>query len=154
MRQQQILTFKLGEESFAVRVEQVREILDPPDITRVPQMPDYMLGVLNLRGNVVPVVDLRRKFGMAAAVPTRDSCVIVIEVDCGGEQTVIGAFVDAVQEVLELAPELVEPPPRMGMKLKSDFISGMGKKGEEFIIILDIDRIFSTEELITLHPED
>lgn len=147
---QQFLTFQLAAESFAVDVVQVREILDVVAITRVPQMPDYMLGVINLRGSVVPVIDLRLKFGLPSAERTRDNCVIVLEVDLGGEVTVVGAMADAVQEVLELPADAIEPPPRLGMKLKSEFIRGMGKRDEQFLIILDINRIFSSDELAAL----
>ena len=147
----QFLSFALGDEVFAVNVQQVKEILDVINITRVPQMPDYMLGVINLRGSVVPVIDLRSKFGMEPREANRENCIIVIEVDFGGELVVIGALTDAVREVLDLSAEQIEPPPRMGMKLKSEFIRGMGKQGEEFIILLDIDRIFSTDEMNLLH---
>jgi len=143
----QFLTFRLGNESYAVDVHKVREILDQVAITRVPQMPDDMLGVINLRGNVVPVVDLRLTFGLPADESSRDNCVVVLEVDCGGEQIVVGARADAVQEVLDLPQAAIEPPPRLGMKLKSEFIRGMGKKDEAFIIILDVDRIFSDAAL-------
>ena len=151
---QQYLTFRLGSETFAVDVCQVREILDLVQITRVPQMPDYMLGVINLRGSVVPVVDLRRKFGLAARDTTRESCIIVLEVDFGGEVTVVGALADAVQEVLELGADAVEPAPRLGMKLKTEFIRGMGKKDEQFLILLDINRIFSSDELAVLQASE
>jgi len=116
----------------------------------VPQMPAYMLGVINLRGSVVPVVDLRRKFGMGERNESRDNCIVVLEVDFGGERTVVGALADAVQEVLDLNAEQIEPPPRLGMQLKTEFIRGMGKKDEQFIILLDIDRIFSSDELVLL----
>jgi purine-binding chemotaxis protein CheW len=147
---QQFLTFRLGSETFAVDVAQVREILDLCPITKVPQMPDYMLGVINLRGSVVPVVDLRRKFGLPASETTRDNCIVVLEVDFAGDVTVVGAQADAVSEVLDLPADAIEPPPRLGMQLKTEFIRGMGKKDEEFIIILDIDRIFSSDELALL----
>ena len=150
----QYLTFRLGDETFAVDVCQVREILDQAPITRVPQMPDYMLGVINLRGSVVPVVDLHRKFGQAAHETSRDNCIVVLEVDCGGEKTIVGAQADAVSEVLDLPADAIEPPPRLGMKLKTEFIRGMGKKDEQFIIILDIDRIFSTDELALLQERE
>jgi len=147
----QYLTFCLGNEVFAVDVLQVREILDVINITAVPQMPAYMLGVINLRGSVVPVVDLRRKFGMGERSESRDNCIVVLEVDFGGERTVVGALADAVQEVLDLTTDQIEPPPRLGMQLKTEFIRGMGKKDEQFIIILDIDRIFSSDELVLIH---
>ena len=147
---QQYLSFALGEEVFAVNVQQVKEILDVINITRVPQMPDYMLGVINLRGSVVPVVDLRCKFGMEKKEQNQENCIVVLEVDFDGERVVIGALTDAVREVLDLTADQIEPPPRMGMKLKSEFIRGMGKQGESFIIILDIDKIFSSDELCTI----
>lgn len=151
---QQFLSFALGDEVFAVNVQQVKEILDVINITRVPQMPDYMLGVINLRGSVVPVVDLRSKFGMEKQEQSKENCIVVLEVDFDGERLVIGALTDAVREVLDLASEEIEPPPRMGMKLKSEFIRGMGKQGESFIIILDIDKIFSCDELVMLQESD
>ena len=147
----QFLTFCLGSEIFAVDVLQVKEILDLGNITRVPQMPEYMLGVINLRGSVVPVVDLRRKFGIASTAQHRDNCIVVLEVDFGGETTVVGALADAVQEVLDLQQDQIEPPPKMGLQLRTDFIRGMGKKDEQFVILLDIDQIFSSDELCALH---
>jgi purine-binding chemotaxis protein CheW len=147
---QQFLTFRLGAETYAVDVHKVREILDQVVITRMPQMPDEMLGVINLRGQVVPVVDLRRTFGLAAEETNRDNCVVVLEVDCAGEQLVVGARADAVQEVLDLSQAAIEPPPRLGLKLKTEFIRGMGKKDDAFLIILDVDRIFSDAALAQL----
>lgn len=143
----QYLTFKLEDELFALDIGKVREVLDFTTITKVPQTPDYMRGVINLRGSVVPVVDLRLKFGMTMAEKTVNTCVIIVEVDMDGERVVMGAMADAVQEVLDLEPEQIEPPPRIGTKLKTDFIKGMGKHTEQFIIILDIDRVFTAEEL-------
>jgi len=151
---QQFLSFALGDEVFAVNVLQVKEILDVINITRVPQMPDYMLGVINLRGSVVPVVDLRCKFGMEERAQGQETCIVVLEVDFDGERVVIGALTDAVREVLDLSADQIEPPPRMGMKLKSEFIRGMGKQGENFIIILDIDRIFSSDELCVIRESE
>ena len=147
---QQFLSFALGDEVFAVNVLQVREILDVVNITRVPQMPDYMLGVFNLRGSVVPVIDLRCKFGMERRALNQENCIVVLEVDFDGERVVIGALTDAVREVLDLTADQIEPPPRLGMKLKSEFIRGMGKQAETFIIILDIDKIFSSDELCVI----
>ena len=122
-------------------------MLDFTSSTKVPQTPDYMHGVINLRGCVVPVVDLRLKFGMAVAQKTVATCVIIVEVELGGETVVMGAMADAVQEVLDLGPDQIEPPPRIGTKLNTDFIHGMGKHTDQFIIILDIDKIFSNGEL-------
>lgn len=146
----QYLTFKLALETFAVDVARVREILDFISITKVPRTPDFMRGVINLRGSVVPVVDMKLKFGMEATEKTVDTCIIVLEVTIEGETTIVGALADSVEEVLELEPAQIEPPPRIGMKLNIDFISGMGKLGEEFVIILDTDRIFSFEESMLL----
>jgi purine-binding chemotaxis protein CheW len=143
----QYLSFKLGEEIFAVDVAKVREILDVITITKVPQTPDFMKGVINLRGSVVPVMDIRLKFGMSPTERTVNTCIIVMEVTQDGETMVLGSLADSVQEVLDLEPDQIEPAPRIGTRLRSDFIKGMGKQNEQFIIILDIDRIFTAGEL-------
>ena len=143
----QFLTFSLAEDVFAIDVVMAREVLDLCDVTRVPQTPDYMLGVINLRGSVVPVIDMRLKFGMNAAEQTRDSCIVVVEVDVDGESVVVGALADSVREVIDLAPSQIEPPPRIGTRLKTEFIKGMGNLEDRFVIILDINRVFSAEEL-------
>lgn len=143
----QYLTFKLDEELYAIDISKVREVLDFSRVTKVPQTMDFMLGVINLRGSVVPVVDMRLKFGMSKTEKTLNTCIIIMEVDIEGETTVLGALADSVQEVLELEPGLIEPPPRVGTRLKTRFIKGMGKRDDRFIIILDIDKIFSAEEL-------
>ena len=150
----QYLTFKLGDELFALDIGKVREVLDFTSLTKVPQTPDYMRGVINLRGSVVPVVDLRLKFGMTMAEQTVNTCVIIVEVDMGGENVVMGAMADSVQEVLDLDPDHIEPPPRIGAKLNMDFIRGMGKHAEQFIIILDIDKVFTTGELEMVHEHE
>jgi purine-binding chemotaxis protein CheW len=149
----QYLTFRLGEEVFALDISEVREVLDYTTVTKVPQTPDYMRGVINLRGSVVPVVDMRLKFGMPAAEQTVNTCIIIVEIAVDGESTIIGAIADSVREVLELEAEQIEPPPRIGMKLNTEFIHGMGKHNEQFIIILDIDRVFSLDELANIVPE-
>ncbi len=143
----QYLSFKLDEEIFAVDVAKIREILDITTITKVPQTPDFMRGVINLRGSVVPVMDMRLKFGMSPTERTVNTCIIVMEVTQDGETMVLGSLADSVQEVLDLEPEQIEPAPRIGTRLRSDFIKGMGKQDGHFIIILDIDRIFSAGEL-------
>ena len=148
----QYLTFKLDEEIFALDVAKVREILDFTDITKVPQTPNFMRGVINLRGSVVPVVDMRLKFGMSKTDKTVNTCIVVVEVTTEGETTVLGALADSVQEVIELDPGQIEQAPRIGTKLRTDFISGMGKHDGRFIIILDIDKVFSSDE-ITLVQE-
>ncbi len=146
----QYLTFELDEEVFAVDVAKVREILDFTCVTKVPQTPDFMRGVINLRGSVVPVVDMRLKFGMSRTKKTVHTCVIVMEITVGGETTILGTLADSVQEVLELEPGQIDPPPRIGTKLSTDFIQGMGKRDDRFIMILDIDRVFDEKTLADL----
>ncbi|MRR34893.1 chemotaxis protein CheW [bacterium] len=143
----QYLTFSLADEIFAVDVAKVREILELSTITKVPQTPEYMRGVINLRGSVVPVMDMRLKFGMAQTERTVNTCIIVVEIVCGDDIIVLGMLADSVQEVFELEPESIEPAPRIGMKLDTTFIRGMGKHGDQFIIILDIDRVFTNDDL-------
>lgn len=143
----QYLTFTLDGERFALEISRVREVLEFRGATKVPRTPGFMRGVINLRGNVVPVVDLKAKFGMGVTETAVDTCVVIVEVEIDGETTVLGALADSVQEVIELDPAQVEPPPRMGARLDTAFIRGMGKLGEEFLILLDIDRVFSAEEL-------
>ena len=143
----QYLTFKLDEEIFALGIDKVREVLDYTSVTKVPQTPDFMRGVINLRGSVVPVVDMRLKFGMAKTEQTVNTCIIIVEINLEGETTILGALADSVQEVLDLEPQQIEPAPKIGTKLRTEFIRGMGKRGEQFIIILDIDKVFSGEEL-------
>lgn len=150
----QHLTFMLDEEVFAIDISKVREILEFTKVTKVPQTPDFMCGVINLRGSVVPVIDLRLKFGMTAAEKTVDTCIIIVEVELDGEVTVIGSLADSVQEVFEFDAGQIEPTPRIGTKLNTDFIKGMGKRDNEFIIILDIDKVFSTDELSVLQTAD
>ena len=143
----QYLTFKLDDEVFALGIDKVREVLDYTSVTKVPQTPDFMRGVINLRGSVVPVVDMRLKFGMAKTEKTVNTCIIIVEINLEGETTILGALADSVQEVLDLEPHQIEPAPKIGTKLRTDFIRGMGKRDEQFIIILDIDKVFSSEEL-------
>jgi purine-binding chemotaxis protein CheW len=143
----QYLTFKLANEVFALDIGKVREVLDFTAVTRIPGTPDFMRGVINLRGSVVPVVDMRLKFGMPATCQGVNTCIIIVEITVDGETTVIGAMADAVQEVLDLDTDRIEPPPRIGTRLNINFIRGMGKHDEQFIIILDIDKIFSLSEL-------
>jgi purine-binding chemotaxis protein CheW len=154
METTQYLTFELDKETFALDVAKVREILDSPTITKVPQTPEYMRGVINLRGSVVPVIDLRLKFGMAETVQTVNTCIIVVEIELGGEIIILGALADSVQEVIDLEPEQIEPAPRIGTKLNTDFIKGMGKHNEQFIMILEIDKVFSAVELNAVSDEE
>lgn len=143
----QYLTFTLGEEVFALDIGTVREVLELTAITRIPRTPQFMRGVINLRGRAVPVLELRRKFGMATVPDTVCTCIIIVEADLEGESAVIGALVDSVREVVEIAEESIEPAPRMGTAVRQDFIRGMGHRDGGFVIILDGNRIFSVEEL-------
>ena len=146
----QYLTFHLGGEVFGIDVCHVREILEFTSVARVPGTPDFMRVVINLRGSVVPVLDMRLKFGLEEMEKTIDTCIIVVEVSFEGEKVIIGALVDSVQEVVELDPGVIEPAPRIGGHLKTEFIKGMGKRDDHFIIILDAAKILSTEELAVM----
>lgn len=146
----QYLTFKLAEEVFALDVAKVREILEFTSITKVPQTPEFMRGVINLRGSVVPVIDLRLNFGMTCTEQTVNTCIIVVEVSLEGEVIVLGVLADSVQEVVEMEPEQIEPAPHIGTKLNTEFIKGMGKINNDFVMILDIDKVFSSEDLLAV----
>jgi purine-binding chemotaxis protein CheW len=143
----QYLSFELDDEVFALDISKVREVLEYTTVTKVPQTPDFMKGVINLRGNVVPVIDMRLKFGMSGTEKTVNTCVIIVEVSLDGESTVLGAMADSVQEVFELESDQIEPAPKIGTRLNTDFIKGMGKRDSEFVIILDIDKVFTSDEL-------
>lgn len=149
----QYLTFKLGEENYAVDVANIREILDCTTITKVPRAPEFMRGVINLRGSVVPVVDMRLKFGMSRSENPVNSCIIVVEMLLDDEIILVGALADSVQEVLELEPERIEPAPKIGAALNAEFIRGMGKNNEQFIMILDMDKVFSFGETLLLRGQ-
>lgn len=143
----QYLTFVLDGEVFALEIERVREVLEVTEITRVPRAPSFVRGVTNLRGSVVPVVDLREKFGLGTTPTTVDTCIVIAEVTIDEERTVIGALADSVQEVVELAKEQIAPPPRMGTRLRTKFIAGMGRRDDTLVMVLNIDEVFSSEEL-------
>lgn len=143
----QYLSFVLDEELYALDIAKVREVLEFQNVTRIPRTPKFMRGVINLRGHAVPVVDLRRKFGLAATEQTVDTCIIIVEVEMEGERVVLGALADSVREVFELAEGEISPPPKMGTGIRADFIDGMAKVEDRFIMILNIDRVFSAEEL-------
>ena len=150
----QYLTFVLAEEVFAVDVARVREILEITTITKVPQVPDFMRGVINLRGCVVPVIDLRLKFAMEETAQTVNTCIIVVEVMMDGENIVLGALADSVQEVIEMEPSQIEAAPHIGTHLKTEFIKGMGKHDGRFVMILDIDKVFSSVEMLAVQGQD
>jgi purine-binding chemotaxis protein CheW len=145
---QTYLSFKLGEEVFAINVSKVINILEMSNITKIPKAPDYMKGVINLRGTVLPVVDLRIKFGLPEKEVSVDTSIIVLSIDLNGEPVLIGSQVDAVREVLELKSEEIAPSPTIGAKYNSGFIEGMWRTDDKFIMILDIDKVFSTDEVI------
>jgi purine-binding chemotaxis protein CheW len=150
----QFLTFRLGDEVFALDISKVREVLDFTTVTKVPRTPEFMRGVINLRGSVVPVVDLRLKFGMTRTENSVNTCVIITEVTVDGDTTVLGALADSVQEVLDLDAEHIAPAPRIGSKLRTEFIRGMGKRNDQFIIILDVDKVFSADELSLVKQDE
>ena len=143
----QYLTFMLAKEIFALDIATVREVLELTSITRIPKTPEFMRGVINLRGHAVPVVDMRRKLGMAAGEDTINTCIIIVEVEFDGEKTIMGSLVDSVREVFEMAPNEIEAAPKMGTSVKAEYIRGMGRQDGQFVIILDIAKVFSPEEL-------
>ncbi|CCO23668.1 chemotaxis protein CheW [Maridesulfovibrio hydrothermalis] len=146
----QYLTFTLNKDIYALDISSVREVLELTPITRIPRTPKFMRGVINLRGHAVPVVDMRLKFGMSRTEDTINTCIIIVEVVFDGENTVMGALADSVREVIELTESMIEEPPRMGTTIKTDFIRGMGKQDDDFVIILNINKILSVEELAML----
>jgi purine-binding chemotaxis protein CheW len=147
---QQYLTFMLGGEVFAIGILHIKEIIEYGQLTTVPMMPAFIRGVINLRGAVVPVVDLASRFGGKPGAVTRRSCIIILEMEAGEEIQVIGVVVDAVNEVLEIAASDIEPPPSFGTKMRTDFIAGMGKVQERFVIILNVNSVLSEGDLALL----
>ncbi|MBU0934140.1 MAG: chemotaxis protein CheW [Spirochaetes bacterium] len=150
----QFLTFTLNEEQYAVPVSKVREVLEYTRITKLPRTSEYMKGIINLRGSGVPVIDLRLKFGMPETSVAKDTAIIVLDVDGGDGAVVVGALADAVHEVVEIPKDQVEPAPRFGTRLAAEFIQGVGKRDDVFIIILDIDRIFNSDEVAMLRSTE
>lgn len=147
---QQYLTFTLGGEMFAVAILNVKEIIEYGSVTEIPMMPPFIRGVINLRGPVVPVIDLSCRFGGKSTSVARRTCIIIIELEQDEQKHDIGVMVDAVSEVLEIARSEIEPPPAFGAKIRTDFISGMGKVNGRFVIILDVGRVLSVEEISML----
>jgi purine-binding chemotaxis protein CheW len=144
------LSFRLGDEEYAAHVSKVLNILEMTRITRVPKAPEYMKGVINLRGMVLPVIDTRIKFGMPETEYTDKTCIVVMDLDLDGELVHVGALVDEVVAVLEIEKEQIEPPPSIGNTYRSDFISGVARQGDNFIMIIDMIKIFSTAEITSL----
>ena len=146
----QYLSFTLDRELFAIDIGRIREVLAFTTATKVPRTPDFMRGVINLRGHVVPVIDLRLKLGLSPIERTVDTCVIILEVEVDGERAVVGTLADSVQEVIDLAAAQIAPPPRMGTRIDTDCIRGIGRRDEQFVVILDIDRVLSAGELVAV----
>ncbi len=148
------LSFKLDRETFGVNVNKVIEILEVPHITKIPKSPAFMRGVINLRGTVLPVVDARLKFGLQEKSDTVNTCIVVFKIQMTRDVVLVGALVDAVQEVFEMDHSKLMPPPSIGGKFKNDFIMGMVRNEDDFVMILEVDKIFSTDEIINLLPEE
>jgi len=146
----QYLTFTLGGEMFAVGILNVKEIIEYGNLTEIPMMPAFIRGVINLRGAVVPVVDLAARFGGKVSQVQRRTCIVIVEVQQEDAKHDIGIMVDAVSEVLEIRAADIEPPPSFGAKIRADFIAGMGKVAGKFVIILNIQKVLSVEEMATL----
>ena len=139
----QYVTFRLDDETYALDVGNAREIVEAPRLTRMPNAPAWIRGVMNLRGSVVPVIDLKQKFDMGTTEITRHSCVLLVEFMLNEEPFVIGVLVDAVLEVFELAPETIEPPPKFGARYSQKYLRGMGRRNNRVFVILDADKVFS-----------
>lgn len=148
--QRQYLTFALGGESFALGILHVKEILEFADVAPVPMVPGFVRGVINLRGRVVPVLDLGARFGRPRTNETKRTCIIIVELKGDEAFQELGVMVDAVHTILEIPGAEIEPPPAFGAKIRTDFIFGMGKVGGKFMVILNLDSVFSVEEMAQL----
>ena len=147
---QQYLTFLIGGEEYAVSLLKVKEIIEYDVVTKVPKTPEWVRGVINLRGSVVPVVDLAVKFRQGPSLIGKLTCIVIAEVECEGEATVMGVMADAVSQVIDLKPEEIEPPPAFGTRVKVDYLLGMARAGKKFCLILDTEKVLSTDELLDL----
>jgi purine-binding chemotaxis protein CheW len=145
--QHQYLTFMLGDEMFAIGILAIREIIEYGDLTEVPMTPPFIRGVINLRGAVVPVVDLAIRFGDAPRDTTKRTCIVIVEMESERGRQEMGVVVDAVSEVLEISHTDIEPPPDFGARIRADFIAGMGKIGGKFVVILDVGRVLALDEI-------
>jgi len=146
--QTQYLTFVVGEEEYGVRILRAKEIIEYGVVTTIPNAPPFVRGVINLRGSVVPVVDLAVKLGLPESVVTKRSCVVVVEIVLDGERTVMGLLADSVSQVLDLPATEIEPPPPFGTRIRVECLLGMGRAGKRFVLLLDIDRLLSTDDLV------
>lgn len=142
------LTFQLGGEIYGLEILKVQEIIGMMPVTRVPRVPAYMRGVINLRGRVIPVIELRLKFGLEPTEDTPRTCIVVVQVDHGGQAVTMSLIVDEVREVVDVAAQQMEPPPSFGTQLDTSFIMGMGKIAERVVMLLDADKVLSTAELV------
>lgn len=142
----QYLSFELDDEVFAIDITKVREVLEFASVTKVPQTPDFMRGVINLRGSVVPVVDLKQKFGISKTEKTINTCVIITEVQLAADSVILGLMADSVDEVFSLDSDQIEPAPMIGTHRNAAFLEGMGKRTEGFVMLLNIDKVFSLDE--------
>ncbi|HBI14169.1 MAG TPA: chemotaxis protein CheW [Desulfobulbaceae bacterium] len=140
------LTFRIEQELLAFEVARVREVLDLCPITRVPRTPEYMRGVINLRGSVIPVLDLRLKFGLPKTATTIDARIVVIEIHYEGEMVLVGILTDSVHDVIEIDSEHINSSPQMGARWRTEYVSGIGKFNDQFILLLDLDRVFSSKD--------
>ena len=147
---QQYLTFMLTGEPYAINIQRIKEIIQYGELTEVPRMPAFIRGVINLRGAVVPVIDLSSRFGKAPTVVGRRNCIIIIEVEVGSETQSIGVMVDSVNAVLEIPATEIEPAPKFGANIHTDFIAGMGKIDGKFVIILNIQYVLSMDDMAAL----
>jgi purine-binding chemotaxis protein CheW len=148
--QQQYLTFTLGEEMFAIGILAIREIIEYGNLTEVPMTPPFIRGVINLRGAVVPVVDLAVRFGREPRPSSKRTCIVIIDIASANGTQEMGIVVDAVSEVLEIPDADIEPPPEFGARIRIDFISGMGKVNGKFVVMLDVERILSLDEVAVI----
>lgn len=148
--QQQYLTFFLSGEEYATNIQRVKEIIEYTTVTKVPRVPEWIRGVINLRGSVVPVVDLSVRFGLGERPVTKTTCIVILEVAQDSERTVMGIIVDAVNQVIELTTADIAEPPAFGTRVRLDYLSGMAKLGKKFALILDIDRVLSNSDLLTV----
>jgi len=142
---QQYLTFSLGGEVFAIGILAIKEIIEYSSLTQVPMMPEYLRGVINLRGAVVPVVDLMVRFGKPASQITKRTCIVIVEIQSEGERHDIGVVVDAVDSVLDIPPDQIEPPPDFGAHIPTDFMQGMGKVNGKFVILLNVGHVLAQD---------
>ncbi|MDP3844925.1 MAG: chemotaxis protein CheW [Pseudomonas sp.] len=147
---QQFLTLTLGDELFALPIEHIREIIEFGGLTAIPMMPIFLRGVINLRGAVVPVLDLAVRFGREQTTIARRTCIIIVEVEQDGTTQLLGIIVDAVNAVLTVEPRQVEPRPAFGARIRADFIAGILNQNEQFIVILEIQQVLSVSEIADL----